>query len=122
MSTALSRLPSIRSHKRLTKEQKQIQLVRAVNNYNNALNRFANSYSHGFNNPTNKVFQEQFRLLNKVTQLRARKARAEYKRLKEDIKKLKNLQMKTPNLSTFKNYARRISNLKKQLKIEKSFI
>ena len=122
MSTALSRLPNIRSHKRLTKEQKQMKMIRAVNNYNNALNRFANSYSHGFNNPTNKVFEEQFRRLNKVTQARTRKARYESKRIKENIRKLKNLQMKTPNLGTFKNYARRISNLKKQLKIEKSFI
>ena len=122
MSTALSRLPSIRSHMRLTKEQKQMQLVRAVNNYNNALNSFANSYSHGFNNPTNKAFAEQFRRMNKVTQLRVRKARSEYRRLKENIKKLKTLQMKTSNLGTFKNYARRISNLKRRIKIEKSFI
>jgi hypothetical protein len=93
-----------------------------MNNYNNALRQHQEAYAYAFNNPTNKVFEEQFRRLNKVTQARARKARAEYKRLKENIKKLKNLQMKASNLGMFKNYARRISEAKKQLKIEKSFI
>ena len=99
-----------------------MQLVRAVNNYNTALNQHQESYAYAFNNPKNKVFEEQFRRLNRVTQARARKARAEYRRLKENIKKLKKLQMKASNLATFKNYARRLSEAKKQLKIEKSFI
>lgn len=122
MSTALSRLPSIRSHRRLTKEQKQMQVLRAINNYNNAVMRHQESYEHAFNNPTNKVFEEQFKRLNAATKARQRKARVMKQKLQKEIKQISQLLTKTTSRSEYNMYRANLNRMKKQLKIEKAFL
>jgi len=99
-----------------------MQLLRAINNYNNAVARHQESYAYAFNNPTNKVFEEQFKRLNAATKARQIKARAMKQKLQKEIKKLSQMLMKPLNRATHAMYRANLNKMKKQLKIEKAFL
>jgi hypothetical protein len=91
------------------------QVTRAINAYNQAVNKHEKHRSRAFNVPTRAQYNRVAKKLKVATRARKVATKAQYQNIVKTLGKLQNARMKTSNVVMYKIYTAQINALRKNL-------